>query len=862
MAGDVYVSFGAETDELEAAFAVAKAETAALAKEMRTLAAEMAASGAAMDSELGEQLLATAAKMSAAKAEMASLKGELSEKTGEEGGFLKGVAEKAAAAVAPLTSLKASLGEIMEIMVAAFAVEAIGEFIEHMAQLGSQTVIAATVLGTTVDQIAALRLVAKTSGIGLDELQNSFAKLSRNITDESPNSKRALDALGLSFSDLRGKEADEQLGTLAESFSKIENGATKDAIAMELFGRAGVQMLPMLNEGKVAIEEMANAAAEAGTALNEETVAGMEAAHRSMTTLTEAMSGAGIAVWNEFRSVLLGAVQYLTDLTEEFTSAAKQSGVVHAALDDLRASFQILESLIVGITKLFQEVWNVASSAVNAIDDAFHQMGKVIADVFNAIAGGIGQFFSGLITAATNAAHVVGQEFVNLGAVISNGITGHFGEASAAFGKMGTDATAAGASIKNAFSGALAGFDFSKVESDMQGAVGRQSAILQLGVEDAQRIADQGQSEIDAIWRESYAKQEGEAEKHEAHMAAIKKAGADKAAKDALKAAMERFDGEARAAQDAEKLRATILNNELQQHRISTDQWLAQTKDALQDELQDQLAAYNQELQLANLTMAQKQAILNKMQEAQAKYDQAIVAAEQKAADETSKSWESAANTIESAFNSQLRGLLEGTTSWKQAMSKIFEDLVIKVIEYGEKMVVQWVLNEITKTTATEAGVAAREGAEAAGAGAGLATQAAAILKSIFSSGAETFAGVFGFLSPIMGPAAAGPAAASEATVIGAAGAVASADIGMWNVPSDQLTMIHKNELVMPAAQAAEFRRMLSNTGGASGTPGTNANGGTPVNIHFNGPVYDATKLAATVRDMFNKNPSLRPKLT
>lgn len=27
-------------------------------------------------------------------------------------------------------------------------------------------------------------------------------------------------------------------------------------------------------------------------------------------------------------------------------------------------------------------------------------------------------------------------------------------------------------------------------------------------------------------------------------------------------------------------------------------------------------------------------------------------------------------------------------------------------------------------------------------------------------------------------------------------------------------------------------------------------------------PVLDATKLAATVRDMFNRNPSLRPKLT
>ena len=61
--------------------------------------------------------------------------------------------------------------------------------------------------------------------------------------------------------------------------------------------------------------------------------------------------------------------------------------------------------------------------------------------------------------------------------------------------------------------------------------------------------------------------------------------------------------------------------------------------------------------------------------------------------------------------------------------------------------------------------------------------QGAAIIRSILSSAAETFAGVFGFLAPLMGPLAAGPAAAAQATVAGMAGSVASADIGMWQVP-------------------------------------------------------------------------------
>ena len=89
-----------------------------------------------------------------------------------------------------------------------------------------------------------------------------------------------------------------------------------------------------------------------------------------------------------------------------------------------------------------------------------------------------------------------------------------------------------------------------------------------------------------------------------------------------------------------------------------------------------------------------------------------------------------------------------------------------------------------------------------AGAAASMGAQGAAMIRSILSSAAETFAGVFGFLAPLMGPLAIGPAAAAQATVAGMAGAVASADIGMWQVPQDMLTLIHHNELIMPAAEA------------------------------------------------------------
>ena len=86
------------------------------------------------------------------------------------------------------------------------------------------------------------------------------------------------------------------------------------------------------------------------------------------------------------------------------------------------------------------------------------------------------------------------------------------------------------------------------------------------------------------------------------------------------------------------------------------------------------------------------------------------------------------------------------------------------------------------------------------------------MIRSILSSAAEAFAGVFGFLSPLMGPLAAGPAAAAQATVAGMAGSVASADIGMWQVPEDLLTLVHQGSGILAhVLQVADLPVELGN---------------------------------------------------
>ena len=58
---------------------------------------------------------------------------------------------------------------------------------------------------------------------------------------------------------------------------------------------------------------------------------------------------------------------------------------------------------------------------------------------------------------------------------------------------------------------------------------------------------------------------------------------------------------------------------------------------------------------------------------------------------EQEREYQSFATSVEQAFNSQLRGLLSGTETWRTAFRNVLEDLLIKFIEWTETTVAHYV---------------------------------------------------------------------------------------------------------------------------------------------------------------------------
>ena len=247
-----------------------------------------------------------------------------------------------------------------------------------------------------------------------------------------------------------------------------------------------------------------------------------------------------------------------------------------------------------------------------------------------------------------------------------------------------------------------------------------------------------------------------------------------------------------------------LLDGEVKQFQITQDQKFKILEDATAREYAVEIEAMERKRDLAQQAGEDVKSLNDKIVVLKEQSNLAMLRLDEQSVAAQQAIWKGYFSDITSAFNSQLRGLLEGTTNWHTAMKKMLEDLTIKFIEKVEQMVVTWLSGEIAKTTATTSGTAVRLAAEQSAGSASIFTTIADALKSIYASGGKTAAEVSAAVAPEAGPAA--PAiglAAGGAIVAGAAGFIATAEVGTDYVVRGGLINIHQGEKIIPAAKTS-----------------------------------------------------------
>ncbi|MFZ3353132.1 MAG: hypothetical protein WA268_19955 [Xanthobacteraceae bacterium] len=326
-------------------------------------------------------------------------------------------------------------------------------------------------------------------------------------------------------------------------------------------------------------------------------------------------------------------------------------------------------------------------------------------------------------------------------------------------------------------------------------------------------------------------------------------------------AAKTAIDAQIKVLQDGLAAKKTIWAEEAKIGKITSNEEYANLEAATQKEYEAERSLLQKELEIGNLSVAQKATINAKLSELDAKHNADMVKLDTQSVEAQQKVWEGYFNTIESGFNGQLRSLLSGQETFAQAMKKIFADLVLAFLEGEEKRLGVALAGQLAQTTATQTGAAARTAAEqSASSGSILATLANAV-KSIFGSAGQTAAGVSAEVAPVAGPAAPAIGAAAGASTLATAMAYLTPhEVGSWEVPGVTPALLHPGEMVIPQQFAEGLRSAMSGAGG-----------GSPSSVSVSVSAWDgasvqqwlrtggANTLAKSITSAMNNNPSLRP---
>ena len=183
--------------------------------------------------------------------------------------------------------------------------------------------------GISVEQYTRLAYAMELSVQGSGALDGSMKFLNKSMFDASTGSKTAQDAftrLGVSYANADGTLRDSTAVMLdvSDRFATMADGAEKSALSMDIFGKSGADLVPFLNQGSDAINEMTAQADRLGVTLNGDTARAAELFNDNITVMQGAVKG----LVNEVMAGLLPALNDAHDTIVENADAIKTGATV------------------------------------------------------------------------------------------------------------------------------------------------------------------------------------------------------------------------------------------------------------------------------------------------------------------------------------------------------------------------------------------------------------------------------------------------------------------------------------------------------------------------------------------------------
>lgn len=217
-------------------------------------------------------------------------------------------------------------------------------------------------IGITTEALLGLQHAAGLAGVETAMLDQSLTKMGNFLAEASNGGKaqsETLKRLGMSAKELAGIPLDQAFLKISDAILKLDSPAQRVSAAMDIFGKSGAELLPLLQQGSAGIAETAAEVDKLGASFSRIDAAQVEAANDAMTRV-------GVALGGIKNQIAIGISPFVESMAKKFTDWAasanssgssvitvmenvgKGVGVVADVVDVLHDGFQFLQA---GVTK-------------------------------------------------------------------------------------------------------------------------------------------------------------------------------------------------------------------------------------------------------------------------------------------------------------------------------------------------------------------------------------------------------------------------------------------------------------------------------------------------------------------------------
>ncbi|HHZ97648.1 MAG TPA: hypothetical protein EYN67_19370 [Flavobacteriales bacterium] len=242
-------------------------------------------------------------------------------------------------------------------------------------------------LGITTQSLSGLHLAAQLTGVSTKALNKGLLDMTVKVQDAAKGmgeGKDALKELGLNALELAKISPDKQFKKISEAMKGVEDHGKKVAIAYDLFGSKGVDLINTLALGEEGLNRTAKEAEALGISLNRVDAAKVEAANDSLLKSSSVFEGIG-------NSITIGLSPYVNAISDQFYNAALEAGgfgqFTNKAMDVAIKAVGYTANVIRGLQVVWTVVKLAATVAISSMLDGLQSLDIGITNFLNLLPG-------------------------------------------------------------------------------------------------------------------------------------------------------------------------------------------------------------------------------------------------------------------------------------------------------------------------------------------------------------------------------------------------------------------------------------------------------------------------------------------